>query len=261
MVDANDIQTADSSFLVPVTAAYLGACFVWWLAARLRPAAWPSEPPPRSPRPWLDLSVALIAAAAVLALGQAWWRGWLLPESGASWRVLGPPLNQLVIFSPIFVATAMRRHGFETLFLVPRHLVAKATTGFVAAAVAIVIFLAWRGELVRLAGIAREIGSGRHLTHFIAVFMEGVALAFLYVRLRWALGPAVALLLPCVLFAWSHVSRQVAGGRSSGEIALFFAFNVALPAVILAVVARSRDVVWLGVVHYLMNHATGAFDP
>lgn len=260
MIASNEtIQTADASFFAPITIAYLGACLVWWIASRLRPDAWPSSPPPASRRPWLDVGVALVAAAGVLGVGQLWWKGLLFPERGAPWEVLGPPLNQLVIFSPIFLALWIRRQGPETVFVTPRHLPAKCATGLIAAAVAIAAFLVARGEVDRAPTIGWEVLSGTHLTHFIAVFMEGVALAYLYVRLRWAMGPLPALLVPCVLFAVSHVPRQLEGGGSPGEIALFFAFNVGLPMLILATVARSRDVVWLGIVHYLVNHASGAF--
>jgi hypothetical protein len=80
-------------------------------------------------------------------------------------------------------------------------------------------------------------------------------MAFAFVRLRWVIGTAAAIAIPSLLFAAAHVPGQVEAGRDVVHIAVFFAFNTALPAAILWTVQRSRDVVWIGLVHYLMDIA------
>lgn len=90
--------------------------------------------------------------------------------------------------------------------------------------------------------------------------MEGVVVAFLFVRIRWTLGLWPAILIPAVLFAVGHVPRQIAAEQSAGTMIAFFVFNTCLPAAILYVVARSRDIIWIGIVHYVMDIAIKAFE-
>jgi membrane protease YdiL (CAAX protease family) len=71
------------------------------------------------------------------------------------------------------------------------------------------------------------------------------------------LWPAV--LIPAVLFAAAHIPRQLAGDSSGGTIAAFFVLNTLLPAAILYTVFVSRDIIWMGLVHYVMDIAIDAF--
>jgi len=117
-----------------------------------------------------------------------------------------------------------------------------------------------RGELGRFGAVLVGIVDKDNATNFLPVTLEGVALAFLFVRIRWVFGPAVALLVPSVLFAAAHLPRQFADGLGPAEIVAFFALNTLLPAAILAIVVHSRDVIWLGIVHYIMDIAIRVFD-
>ena len=69
-----------------------------------------------------------------------------------------------------------------------------------------------------------------------------------------------SLVVPCLLFAAAHIPRQLEAERGAGAIAAFFALDTLLPMAIFATVIRSRDVVWIGFAHYVMNVATGAFE-
>jgi membrane protease YdiL (CAAX protease family) len=85
-----------------------------------------------------------------------------------------------------------------------------------------------------------------------------VAVVFAFVRLRWALGTAAAIAIPSLLFAAAHVPGQFAEECDTAYMAVFFVFNAALAAAVFSVVQRSRDVIWLGLVHYLMDIAIRA---
>ena len=91
------------------------------------------------------------------------------------------------------------------------------------------------------------------------MFLEGVAIAFVYERLRWAMGGWASIWVPCLLFAAAHVPRSIESGRPPEEILIWFGFNTLLPAMILLVLRRSRDVIWIFFPHYLLDVAIGAF--
>ena len=168
--------------------------------------------------------------------------------------------NTLIIYSPIAVALWAQRQPASAVLLSRTALGRKLVTGLLLAVLAVTVYLGLRGELGLMATTAARCVEGRSLAHFLPVFLEGVAVAFLWTRLRAAVGPVPSLLIPCLLFAAAHVPRAIEERQSVATIAAFFVFNTMLPLAILATVARSRDVVWVGVVHWFMDVAIRAFE-
>jgi membrane protease YdiL (CAAX protease family) len=125
---------------------------------------------------------------------------------------------------------------------------------------AVFSLLAGLGELALVPDTLARSVRGRSLNHLLPVFLEGVAVAFLWTRLAGVLGPRAALVVPCLLFAAAHVPSGIERGDGPWTLAAFFALNTLLPLAILANVARSRDVVWVGVAHYFLDVAIRAFD-
>jgi membrane protease YdiL (CAAX protease family) len=250
-------QSATVEFFGPVTVAWLAACAGWFGLERVGLARWPRPEPPATRHPWRDLLVAVLAAAAILGLGALWRQDLLLPRRGPWWMY---QLNTLIIYAPIAVAMLAQRTPMSAVLLARAALPRKLVSGFVLGALAVTVYLALRGELAHLAATAARCGAGRSLAHVLPVFLEGVAVAFLWTRLRAAIGPVAALVVPCLLFAAAHVPRGIESGHDAGTIAAFFALNTLLPLAILATVARSRDVVWVGVVHWIMDVAIRAFE-
>ena len=253
-----ETQTATAFFFAPVAAAYLAICGVWLGYDRLRrPSA--GEPPlGASTRPVLDFALAVAAAGGILLLGAVYRQGWLLP-AGGGW--LGRSfwiVDNGIIYSPIAAVLAVRRQGLETIFLSSHRLVEKTALGLGLGVLAVSLYLALRGELAQLAGCLVGALAPERLASFPAIFLEGVALAFGFVRFRWLVGTAAALAVPCALFAAAHVPGQIADERAVWEIAAFFLFNTSLAAAILWTVQRSRDVIWIGIAHYMMDVAIQA---
>jgi hypothetical protein len=250
------VQQATLSFFAPVVAAYAGAIGIWWTVTTLWPRSWPPRrPPPTTDRPWLELVVCAGVVVAVLAMGQLYQHDLLLPRSGSAWFAA----NQVLIWAPLLLALAVRGQGGSTVWVTADGLPAKIGWGLGLGVLACAVFDGLRGELDRLPEHLQRAVELRSLAHLFPVFMEGVGLAFLFVRLEWALGRTVALVLPAVLFAAAHVPRALADGASGAHIATFFVFNTLFVAAVLAAIRRGRDVVWLGIVHYLMDVPTGAF--
>lgn len=258
---AAEVQQASLFFFVPVTVAYLTACGGWLALARMQMlrTLWNEQPFPSTDCRWLDLAIGLLAAFGVLALGQAYRAGWLLPHTGSYvvQRLLWVADN-LIIYAPIFLVLVARRQSARTILLPTARLGTRVGVGVVLGLLSVVLFLTMRGELGRLPGILKSAVDFKRLTDFVPVFLEGVALAFVLVRMRWVTGRAVTVLVPAVLFAAAHIPSGLAEGKSAVEIAAFFVLNVALVAVILDVVQRAQDIVWLSFVHYLMDIAIKA---
>ncbi len=99
-----------------------------------------------------------------------------------------------------------------------------------------------------------------NLRNFLPVFLEGVAIAMMYVRMRWAFGQWPALLGPGMLFAAAHIPRQIESGLGPPEMIAYFAVTAGIAFAVLYTLERSRDVIWIGIVHYVMDVAIGAFS-
>jgi hypothetical protein len=253
-----DPQTATAFFLLPVAVAYLTACGLW-LACDWRFRLSRSEPPPsESDHPYADVLLTVVAAAGIFLLGAIYRQGWLLPTGPSAAGRIGWLIDNAIIYSPIAAVLALRRQSVRTIFLSPARLAEKISLGLVLGVIAVALYSGMRRELGEVPGYLRSALTMDKLIDFAPVFLEGVALAFAFVRLRWVVGAPLAIAIPSLLFAAAHVPGQVEAGRDVAHMAAFFAFNTALPAAILWTVARSRDVIWIGLVHYLMDIAIRA---
>lgn len=252
-------QTATAGFFVPVLGAW---CIVFAgleLARRVRPDVWPAAAVGRSGRPGLDLVVALLVALAVLGLGQLWHGGLLRWRWPGEFAHLGYLLAQLLIWSPLPIALWLRRQSPATAWTGNDHLVLRLAVGLVLGAVATIVYCAARGDVPRIGEVFERAATLRSLVHAVPVYLEGVGLAFLFVRLQWLLGARAAALIPAVFFAAAHVPRALADGEQAGAIVAFFAFNTVFVATLLLLLRRHRDVASIGAAHWLTDLAIGAF--
>ena len=243
----------------PLIAAYLAACGGWLLMRRVKPGWWPPSMPQHTSRTWLDFAMVFVVAAMVIGLGQFYRAGWLLPpRSGALGDVFWQ-LNNLIIYAPVFVILVHRGQSTETIYVSPKGLAVKLAAGLVLGLVAVGVFLALRGQLAAFPGVAAASVHRENLRNVLPVFLEGVVLAFVFVRLQWAFGRWPALVAPGVVFAAAHIPRQLDSGLGLPEMAAYFAVTAGIAFAVLYTAQRSRDVIWLGIVHYLMDVAIGAF--
>ena len=193
------------SLVVPLVVAYLVACGGWLGGYRLTRRWWPTPEPLCTEHKWLDLAMVVVAVALILGLGWMWRQGWLLPEPEGWSGHLFWQFNNLVIYGPIIVILAHRGQSLRTIYLWPAGLPVKFAAGLFLATLSVVVFVLLRGETGRLPQIA--IGSIRldNARNFLPVFLEGVAVAFVYVRLRWVVGRWAAMVVPGLLFAAAHI--------------------------------------------------------
>src|SRR5262249_51412949 len=118
------IESHSGALLVGYATALLG----WLLLSRAAPSLWPQRAPIRFARPWLEVAVSLLAVVAVLAIGQLYIRGWLLPEAG-SLKPLLAALNQILIYMPVLLVSWIRGQSAETLWLPRERLGSRLAAG------------------------------------------------------------------------------------------------------------------------------------
>ncbi len=121
------------------------------------------------------------------------------------------------------------------------------------------VFQLLRGDIAATPQALQKSISLHALSHFPAVFLEAVAVAFVFVRLRWVVGTFWAIAIPSVLFALGHVPSGIEYDRTVTELLTFFMFNSCFAATICGVVAKSRDVIWIAIPHYILDVASGLF--
>ena len=253
-----DPQTATSFFLAPVAVAYLTACGLWLVYDwRMRLSA-DEAPLAPSEHPYWDFLLTIVACAGIFLLGAAYRAGWLVGASETAAGRIGWLVDNAIIFSPIAAALFIRRQGPQTIFLSAKRLPEKILLGLALGVLAVSLYSGLRGELGEVPGYLRSALTVDNLVDFVPVFLEGVALAFAFVRLRWVVGTAAAIAIPALLFAAAHVPGELEAGQGLPHIVVFFTFNTALSGAILWTVGRSRDIIWMGLVHYLMDIAIRA---
>lgn len=254
-----EIMQSNAFFMLPITVAYGTICVSWFLLDR-RGFSWQVDVIRKPDKPWLEFVLAIVSVIAVLGVGQLYSHGYLVPTSdrptlaGLSWM-----LNNVLIFSPIWLSVVLRKQSLSTVFISKHQLLRKLIFGLAASLLGILVFVLLRQESNRLPEIFRQATTFKSLSNFPAVFFENVALAFLFVRLKWAVGTKWAIVIPSLLFALAHVPGSIAEGDPWGHILAFSLLTSGLTLFILYTAYRSRDIIWLGLVHYLMDIAIKAF--
>jgi hypothetical protein len=187
----------------------------------------------------------------VIAIGQAYVHGLLM--SSAAKKV--PPLDalaQILIFSPVFVVMALRRQSLETVWLPVNRVWLRVLFGVGLALAALAVSLVIVGKAETWPEVVASIYQPNKLSYFVQVFLEDIAIAFLFVRIAAAIGVRPAILLTSALFAAGHIPTLLAQGASLSELTTLL-LDAGLGALMIGVVARSRDVWWFWQVHFVMD--------
>ena len=136
----------------------------------------------------------------------------------------------------------------------------KVFTGIIMAVTGCLIFYLLTYSTGKIGEDAARAFNGHSLQYFPSVFLEGVAVAFCYIRLRWVTNKWIAILAPALLFAGAHLHYSIDAHKSLAYTLSFFLFNMAVVSGILFMLQRIRDIIWIGILHYFMDVAIHAFN-
>jgi hypothetical protein len=249
------------TFFLAIIAAYASACFVWLGIYKFYPTWWPVAIIEKPASRYKDLLIAIGSCVGIMLIGQLYSAGLLLPDSDNPYlAALLWSVNNLIIYSPIFITLYLRRQSVNTVFLSSKMIAVKLVFGLVASVIGIEIFYLIADSEGQLSSVLAASLLLDNIRNFPAVFLEGVAIAFLFVRLNWSVGKKWAILIPAILFALAHLPRSIGDGTAVPDILAYSAVTFAVTVLILYTSHKSRDVIWLGVIHYLMDIAIGAFN-
>ena len=226
----------------------------WLLSARLFPSLWPRREVPSVPsfqKPWLEVVLAIVSAIGVLLVGQLYSRGWLIPAL-KSFEPLTEALNQMLIFSPIFLLLAVRHHPLSSAWLPMDKVWARLIIGLTLALLAILAFTVVRTGSDSWLTVVSRVYHPKNFGFLVQVLLEDITIAVLFVRFRAVFALRVVIILVGVLFAAGHIPALLAMGATFSELSSLV-LDAGLGITILAVVQRSADIWWFWCVHFAMD--------
>lgn len=234
-----------------LVAGYAAALAGWLVLSRILGGVWPSARQLSFERPWREVAIALLAAAGILAIGQAYMRLGFLPETGPAGPALAA-VNQVVIFAPVPLALLLRSHSLDSVWLGRPSWPVRLAAGIALAFLAVGTYTLLRAESNGLVSVAGRIARYDHLDEAVQVLLEDVTIAFLFVRLAAAIGSRWAIVAVAFLFAAGHLPALITRGAEIGEMTLLLR-DVALGTGVILVLQRSRDILWFWPIHFALD--------
>src|SRR5262245_55483471 len=238
-----------------LAASYATAVGLWVLLRFVLPRAWtrlwPAPQAGALKRPWLDTLLMFVAVLAIIGIGQLYQHDLLLPRSLP--RLAREPINQLIIFSPLFVLLAVRRQSLRTAWLPLNFVWARILIGLGLALIALWVFSLTRLGADSWPTIVNRLLGAKTIEVAVQVLLEDIAIAMMLVRLGAATGrPRISAICTAALFAGAHIPSMLSNGATGADIASLL-LDFALASGVLLAVQHGRDVWWFWCVHTAMD--------
>lgn len=251
----NDIQKNELSFYLPVVIGYAAACFTTWFIYK-KAGIWNVSDTYKPKHPWKEILLGLAAVLVVFVIGRLYTAGFLIP---GRYNPIAWVINNIIIYSPVFIVILVRKHSLNTIWLNKKSIGIKLLAGFLSAFISVSLFLFSRNEWSRWHEVLQKVLSLDGSTYFLATFLEGITLAFVFVRLNWLFKLRITLAVPAILFALAHVPGMISDGDTWWYILLMSAVTGTITVFVLYTCYKSKDIIWIGVVHYVMDAAIRSF--
>lgn len=161
-------------------------------------------------------------------------------------------VNQVLIFSPIFLLLALRRQTLSTAWLPTTRVWARVGVGLGLALVAILVFTHVKAGSAPWPVVVSRVYRLANLAFAVQVFLEDIAVAVLFVRFVSALGLRATIILVGVLFAAAHIPAMLQEGQPWNQF-VQLGLDGALAAGSIWVVQRSADIWWFWMIHFSMD--------
>ena len=223
----------------------------WLTFNRVAPSLWSACPVLSFERPWREVGWAFLACVGIVAIGQLYQAGIRLPNSGSFGQVL-ESINQLVIFSPVFLLLYLRKQSLSTAWINTKGIWSRLAIGLVLALAAILVFTFVRSGSGSWLQVIQRVYHYQNLSHLIQVLCEDFVIAVLFIRIKSALGLRGAILLVASLFALGHIPAMLSAGVNFGELGSLI-FDTLLGVGVIFVVQKSGDIVWFWMIHFAMD--------
>ena len=229
-----------------------GVAMIGWLIFnQVIPRLWPACPVLSFERPWREVGWAFLACLGIIVIGQLYQAGIRLPQSGSFGEVLAS-INQLIIFSPVFLLLYLRKQSLSSAWVSTKDLWQRLAIGLVLALVAILAFTIVRSGSDDWFQVVQRVYHYQNLSYLIQVFCEDIAIAVLFIRIRSALGLRAAILLVAALFALGHIPAMLSAGVNFGELGSLI-FDTMLGVGVIFFVQKSADILWFWMIHFAMD--------
>ena len=222
------------------------AAIVWGLVLTIKPKTL-EHPWPHYPHPWRDLGIFLAAIAAVLAIGQLYTRGMLLPERDIARKAL----NQILIFAPVLVFVAWKRSA-AVAFLPLRAAPINFGLGLVLAACAVAVYGIARGRADEIGTVFAFLIDHWHIPLLAQVLLEDIAIAILLGLAVAVIGTRGAVVATALLFAAAHLPALLASGAAAASLSPLL-LDTVLGVIMLGAVLRTRSIWWYWPVHSILD--------
>ena len=160
---------------------------------------------------------------------------------------------------PIFIILFLRKQSLKSIYISFQQWHLKILFGCLTAIISSLLFLGLRGEFDRIPSMINHTFELESISNFPAVFFEGVAIAFLFIRIKWASNLKLALIIPSLLFAVAHLPEMIADEHTIMHITIISLVTISISIFVLYTIDKSKDIIWLGVFHYILDVAIAAF--
>lgn len=199
-------------------------------------------------RPWLTLGFFFLGVVGVLAVGQVFMRGMLLPDEG----LLFKSLNQFIIFLPALAVLAFQGNFFTKNYLPLNGAIGGVLFGVVLAAIALTSFVAATSGLAAWPGKAAQLAQIEYLPHVVQVLLEDILIAAILVRLVAVTNIAVSIVITAALFAAGHIPAMLSNGVDLSGLSSL-ALDAGLGVLVIGAIIASRNVWWFWPLHAVMD--------
>ena len=197
-------------------------------------------------KPWIEIGLVLLAAAATIGVGQLYVRHMLLPENGVALEAL----NQLIIFAPLVLIAFLRPRGGRGAGLSLDTSAAGLPIGIAAAVGATLLYAQVRG--FASGEVFHSLLAIDNIPHVAQVLFEDIAIAALLLRLRAAIGFMKAVVLVAALFAAGHIPAMLANGADVQELTSLV-LDTGIGVLVVSAVLATRSIWWLWPLHTAMD--------
>ena len=234
---------------ISLMAAYGTGVLLWFLANYAFKSIWKDNKTFTFEKPWLEFIFSIIAAIAIIGIGQLYLRDLMIPNDG---NKLIDALNQFLIFSPTLLLIAIRKQHIETIWLPKSKILYRLAIGIVIAICSLGVYWLIRKNAPSFESILTNTYHPKNISHLVQVFMEDITIALIFVRLSAWIGNQRSIAIVAILFAAGHIPSLLSSGFALTELSGLF-LDAFIGVLVLSAVSKSRDILWFFILHFVLD--------